>query len=52
LLKMVGIITAWRIDEADLVHIERTPSDSQQKHLAKKARKPRRQGPKKARNPI
>jgi len=50
LLKAAGVITAWRIDEADLVHIERTPSDSQQKHLAKKARKPRAKGPKKARD--
>jgi len=41
LLKEAEIITAWRIDEADLVHIERTPSPSQQKHLAKKVRKPR-----------
>jgi len=41
LLKDAEIITAWRIDEADLVHIERTPSLSQQKHLAGKARKPR-----------
>lgn len=50
LLKAAGIITAWRIDEKDLVHIERTPSGSQQQHLAKKARKPRAKGLKKARD--
>ena len=51
LLKEAGIITTWRIDEADRVHIERTPSPSQQKHLAKKAaakaRKPRAKGTRK-----
>jgi hypothetical protein len=31
----------WKIDEDDLVHVERQPSRSQQKHLAKKPRKPR-----------
>jgi hypothetical protein len=43
LLKAGGIITAWQIDpESDLVTIERTPSESQQKHIAKKAnRKPK-----------
>jgi len=41
LLKKAGIITSWRIDEADRVHIERTPSPAQLGHLAKKARKPR-----------
>jgi hypothetical protein len=41
LLKTAGIITAWRIDDADLVHIERTPSPAQLAHIAKKARKPR-----------
>jgi hypothetical protein len=53
LLKAAGIITAWRIDEADLVHIERTPSRAQAGHLAKKAakiRNPRARGVKKAAN--
>ena len=50
LLQAAGVIVAWRIDEADLVHIERTPSESQQKHLANKARKPRAKGLKKARD--
>lgn len=49
LLKGAGIITAWRIDEGDLVHIERTPSPAQLSHIAKKARKPRAKGLKKAR---
>jgi len=42
LLKEAGIITAWQIDpQSDLVTIERTPSESQQKHISKKAsRKP------------
>jgi hypothetical protein len=31
----------WRIDEHDLVQVERHPSRSQQKHLAKKPKKPR-----------
>ena len=48
LLKEAGIILSWRIDDADLVHIERTPSGSQQKHLANKARKPRAKRLKKA----
>ncbi|MFZ4710130.1 MAG: plasmid replication initiator TrfA [Zwartia sp.] len=43
LLQAAGAIVAWRIDEADLVHIERTPSESQQKHLANKAKKPKRE---------
>lgn len=34
-LKAAEIIHSWRIDEADLVHIDRTPSESQQKHLNK-----------------
>ena len=44
LLKEAGIITAWQIDpQSDLVTIERTPSESQQKHITKKAsRKPRK----------
>jgi len=48
LLKDAGIITGWSIDPrpedepyGDLVTTERTPSPSQQKHLAKQARKPR-----------
>ena len=45
LLKDAGIITAWRIDESDLVHIERTPSPAQLAHIAKKARKPRAKRP-------
>ena len=49
-LKAAGVIVAWRIDEADLVHIERTPSESQQKHLANKAKKPRPKGPRKAKD--
>ena len=42
LIKEAGIITAWQIDpQSDLVTIERTPSESQQKHISKKAsRKP------------
>jgi hypothetical protein len=32
----------WRIDEDDLAYVERQPSRSQQKHLIRKARKPRR----------
>lgn len=51
LLKEAGVIADWRIDDADLVHIERTPSPAQRAHLAKKAKKPRpkRQGgPRKA----
>jgi hypothetical protein len=38
-LKTVGIITGWKIDGDDLVHIGRTPSSSQQKHITKKASK-------------
>jgi hypothetical protein len=51
LLKAAGVIQGWRIDEADLVHIDRTPSPAQLEHLAKKAakaRKPRAKGMKKA----
>lgn len=40
-LKAAGVISAWRIDDADLVHIERTPSPAQLAHIAKKAKKPR-----------
>jgi hypothetical protein len=35
----------WRIDEDDLAYVERQPSRSQQKHLNRKARKPRQAGP-------
>jgi len=33
LLKREGIINDWRIDDADIVHIDRTPSESQQRYL-------------------
>lgn len=35
-LKAVGAILNWSIDEHELVHVARSPSDSQRKHLAKK----------------
>jgi hypothetical protein len=38
-LKANGDIVGWSIDAADLVHIERTPSPAQGRHLAKKAGK-------------
>lgn len=38
-LKNAGIIAAWRIDAADLVHIERAPSPTQLDHLEKKGGK-------------
>jgi hypothetical protein len=50
LLQAIGVIVAWRIDEKDLVIIERTPSASQQKHLANKAKKTRAKGPRKAKD--
>jgi len=31
-----GAIAAWRIDDGDLVHVERTPTASQRRHLARK----------------
>jgi TrfA protein len=34
----VGAIQSWSLDESDLVHIERIPTPSQMKHLAKKKR--------------
>jgi len=34
-LKALGAITAWKIDAGDLVHVKRTPSQSQRKHLTK-----------------
>jgi len=44
LLKDAALITEWSIDVGDLVHIERTPSPAQVKHITKKSsRKPRRQ---------
>ena len=50
-LKAAGVIVAWRIDpETDLVTIERTPSPAQLAHIAKKARKPRAKGPRKAKD--
>lgn len=38
-LKAVGAILSWSIDDADLVHVARSPSDTQRKHLAKKTTK-------------
>lgn len=35
-LKEAGVIHAWAIDAGDLVHIDRTPSDSQIGHIRKK----------------
>jgi hypothetical protein len=35
-LKAVGVIHNWAIDAGDLVHIDRTPSDSQLGHVRKK----------------
>jgi hypothetical protein len=34
-----GAIAAWRIDDGDLVHVERTPTASQRRHLARKGKK-------------
>lgn len=34
-LVSIGAITSWEIDAGDLVQVKRTPSKSQQKHLAK-----------------
>lgn len=34
-LKAVGAITSWSIDDNDLVHVMRSPSQSQLKHLTK-----------------
>jgi hypothetical protein len=36
-LKAVGAIVSWSIDDRDLVHVVRQPSGSQRKHLAKKS---------------
>jgi hypothetical protein len=41
-LKEAGVITHWAIDAADLVHIDRAPSDSQQGHLRKKSARRKR----------
>ena len=35
-LKVMGVIHNWAIDAGDLVHIDRTPSDSQLGHIRKK----------------
>lgn len=42
-LKAIGAIESWEIDKDDLVHVTRTPSDSQRRHLVKqhKPAKPR-----------
>lgn len=42
LLVDVGFLVSWSIDDADLVHVVRPPSASQQRHLLKKA-PPKRQ---------
>ncbi len=50
-LKAAGVIVTWRIDpETDLVTIERIPSPAQLANIAKKARKPRAKGPRKAKD--
>ena len=36
-LAQVGAIASWEIDKSDLVHVQKTPSSSQQKHLLRKA---------------
>ena len=38
-LREAGVIHHWAIDEGDLVHIDRTPSDSQIGHVRKKTRR-------------
>jgi hypothetical protein len=38
-LKEIGVINSWEIDEGDLVHVKRTPSQSQRKHLAQRSKK-------------
>jgi hypothetical protein len=35
-LRAAGVIHNWAIDAGDLVHIDRTPSDSQLGHVRKK----------------
>ncbi len=41
-LKSVGAILNWSIDENDLVHVVRSPSGTQRKHLALKKATPKR----------
>jgi len=41
-LKAIGAILNWSIDEDDLVHVVRSPSCSQRKHLAQKAKPSRK----------
>jgi hypothetical protein len=41
-LKENGDITSWTIDDHDLVHIERTPSSTQNRHIAKKITPPKK----------
>lgn len=41
-LKAVGTIVSWSIDDRDLVHVVRAPSESQRKHLAKNANQKRK----------
>ena len=48
-LKDAGVIQNWAIDAGDLVHIDRTPSDSQLGHIRKK--KVRRKADKAQRDP-
>jgi hypothetical protein len=38
-LQEVGVISVWKIDDGDLVHISRSPSDSQAKHIRTKKKK-------------
>lgn len=38
-VKAIGAIRGWSIDDGDLVHVVRSPSDTQRKHLAKKTTK-------------
>ena len=41
-LKAIGSILNWSIDDDDLVHVVRSPSGSQRKHLAQKAKPDRK----------
>ena len=41
-LKAAGVIHNWAIDAGDLVHIDRTPSDSQLGHVRKKRQRRKR----------
>lgn len=38
-VKAIGAIQSWSIDDSDLVHVVRSPSDTQQRHLTKKTTK-------------